>query len=229
MNPKITIPSPHLYLFQTLGTHLVRSIMYHLELRMPCPANSMASKKHQSCKTQLFEFIKEVSAATEHVPQQRSWFWTLPRHSTESVIACSATNSTTMAYEETPTTFIHKFPQWSHPIYSGWRCLISSMLVRRPVSTSAPSWDPASLYLMLHINNLPSKISFPSRPSADDIALYRFITSTDDSAKLQEDLQCQGQWEREWDMAFHPYKYKYSMLPFTKSHSSSLSNYILHT
>ena len=95
------------------------------------------------------------------------------------------------------------------------------------VKTGVPQGSVLGPCLFLcYINDLPSKISSPSRLFADDTAVYRFITCAEDPVKLQEDLQRLEQWEREWDMAFHPDKC--SVLPFTRSHSPPLSNYTLH-
>ena len=59
---------------------------------------------------------------------------------------------------------------------------------------------------LAYINDLPDKVSSNSRLFADDTAVDRKITSTEDQMTLQRDLDSLAQWENQWDMAFHPDK-----------------------
>ena len=62
---------------------------------------------------------------------------------------------------------------------------------------------------LLFINDLPDCVKYSGvRLFADDAAIYRKVSSVDDSKLLQEDLQHLAQWEETWQMAFHPGKCK---------------------
>ncbi|CAH1245879.1 Hypp7594 [Branchiostoma lanceolatum] len=85
-----------------------------------------------------------------------------------------------------------------------------------------------SLFLT-YINDLPKKIFSPSHLFADDTAVYRLIACPADPSKLQEDLDKLEDWEREWDMAFHPDKC--IQLPLTRARKplNADSNSTLHS
>ena len=62
------------------------------------------------------------------------------------------------------------------------------------------------LLFLIYINDLPSKVSSTARLFADDCLLYRVISSQEDAASLQEDLDRLQEWESDWQMAFNPDK-----------------------
>ena len=59
---------------------------------------------------------------------------------------------------------------------------------------------------LLYINDLPFRVSSPSRLFADDSIRYRFIACAQDQTVLQQDIKHLEKWESEWDMSFHPDK-----------------------
>ncbi|XP_076437648.1 uncharacterized protein LOC143276877 [Babylonia areolata] len=59
---------------------------------------------------------------------------------------------------------------------------------------------------LVFINDLPENLTSKTRMFADDTAMYRAISSTEDHAHLQEDLERLQIWERKWEMAFNPGK-----------------------
>ncbi|KAK7110963.1 hypothetical protein V1264_014752 [Littorina saxatilis] len=197
--------------------------MNHLETKNILTGQQHGFRKHRSCETQLLEFIEEVSTAMERGT------------TTEAVVLDFA-----KAFDRVNHSLLcHKL--YHYGIRGKTNSLIANFLSGRTqsvvvdgvqssfvkVKTGVPQGSVLGPCLFLcYINDLPSKISSPSRLFADDTAVYRFITCAEDPAKLQEDLQRLEQWEKEWDMAFHPDKY--CVLPFTRSHSPPLSNYTLH-
>ncbi|KAI8500850.1 hypothetical protein Bbelb_216680 [Branchiostoma belcheri] len=64
------------------------------------------------------------------------------------------------------------------------------------------------LLFLIYINDLPSALTSSARLFADDTAAYTYntITSIQDQALLQQDLERLAEWERKWDMSFHPGK-----------------------
>ena len=202
---------------------IVSAIMNHLEANNILANQQHGFRKHCSCETQLLEFIEEVSAAmergitTEVMVLDFAKAFDRVNHS----LLCHKLNH--YSIRGNTNRFIANF-------LSG--CMQSVVVDGArsgyvDVKTGVPQGSVLGPCLFLcYINDLPLKISSPSRLFADDTAVYRSITSPQDPAKLQEDLHRLEEWEKEWDMAFHPDKC--CVLSFTRSHSPPLSNYTLH-
>jgi len=78
-----------------------------------------------------------------------------------------------------------------------------------PVRSGVPQGTVLGPVLfLLFINDLPEEVSSKVRLFADDCILYREVTTTGDSEKLQEDLDNLLAWEQRWQMSFHPDKCK---------------------
>ena len=58
----------------------------------------------------------------------------------------------------------------------------------------------------LYMNNISTDIDSEIRLFADDCVCYREIRDTEDSLKLQKDIDRLGCWARKWDMRFQPVK-----------------------
>ena len=58
----------------------------------------------------------------------------------------------------------------------------------------------------LYINNITTEIDSEIRLFADDCVCYHEIKGTEDTVKLQEDIDCLGFWARKWGMRFQPVK-----------------------
>ena len=202
---------------------LVSAIMHHLETKNILSKEQHGFRKHRSCETQLLEFVEEVSASMESGT------------TTEAVVLDFA-----KAFDRVNHSLLcHKLNHYG--IRGNVNRFIANFLSGRTqsvvvegtrsncinVKTGVPQGSVLGPCLFLcYINDLPSKISSKSRLFADDTVAYRFITSANDPDKLQEDLQRLEEWEKEWDMAFHPDKC--SVISFTRSKSPPLNNYTLH-
>ena len=64
----------------------------------------------------------------------------------------------------------------------------------------------APVLFLAFINDLPDKISSEVRLFADDTVVYRKISTVEDAAALQNDLDALARWEEEWQMEFHASK-----------------------
>ena len=62
------------------------------------------------------------------------------------------------------------------------------------------------LLFSLYINDITTDIDSKIRLFADDCVCYRKIKGTEDTLKLQADIDRLGSWARKWDMRFQPIK-----------------------
>ena len=62
------------------------------------------------------------------------------------------------------------------------------------------------LLFSLYINDITEDIDSELRFFADDCVCYREIKDTEDTVKLQEDIDRLGCWARSWGMRFQPVK-----------------------
>ena len=60
------------------------------------------------------------------------------------------------------------------------------------------------LLFSLYINDITEDIDSELRLFADDCVCYREIKNTEDTVKLQEDIDRLGCWARSWGMRFQP-------------------------
>ena len=63
------------------------------------------------------------------------------------------------------------------------------------------------LLFSLYVNYIVVGIESEIRLFADDCVCYRQIGSTEDTSKLQKDINQLGKWARKWGMRFQPVKY----------------------
>ena len=57
---------------------------------------------------------------------------------------------------------------------------------------------------LAYINDLPDKLTALARLFADDTAVYKTVLNSEQQDQLQQDLQRLSEWEKSWDMLFHP-------------------------
>jgi hypothetical protein len=204
---------------------LVSAIMQHFEVHGILSDQQHGFRKNRSCETQLLEFVEEVSAAMERGT------------ATDAIVLDFA-----KAFDRVNhTLLVHKLDHYG--IRGNTNRWIAHFLSDRrqavvvngaqsgyvSVKSGVPQGSVLGPCLFLaYINDLPSRVSSPSRLFADDTALYRFIACPSDPAILQDDLRRLEGWEKEWDMAFHPDKC--SQLPLTRSRKplNATTRYTLH-
>ena len=82
------------------------------------------------------------------------------------------------------------------------------------------------LLFLVYINDLPELVTCKIRLFADDALIYREIDSTEDTLKLQEDLNQLMTWESDWSMEFNPEKCK--VLRVTNKRKTINQTYTMH-
>ena len=65
---------------------------------------------------------------------------------------------------------------------------------------------PCPLLFSLYINDIPTDTDSEIRLFADDCVCYGEIKDTEDTLKLQKDIDQLGCWARKWGMRFQPVK-----------------------
>ena len=96
-----------------------------------------------------------------------------------------------------------------------------------PVKSGVPQGSVLGPCLFLaYINDLPDHITSNARIVADDTAVDRRIKSLVDTVGLQKDLDSLSNWEKQWDMMFHPAKCY--VLRATRARTKIEADYFLH-
>ena len=81
-----------------------------------------------------------------------------------------------------------------------------------PVLSGVPQGTILGPLLFSMINDIMVGIESEIRLFADDCVCYRQIDSTEDTSKLQKDIDQLGKWARKWGMRFQPVKCKIMQL-----------------
>ena len=155
--------------------------------------------------------------------KQTSSLWTLLRPSVRLIIVSWSTSSTSTASkgksaDGSLTSWITEGRQrWSAvPVPH----LSASCLVYHK---GASGWDPACSSFTSMTFLTPRQ---PKLVSLRMTAAYKVVTCPDDQTQLQRDLNQLAEWEKWWDMAFHPGKC--TSLPVTRSRKPLGHQYELH-
>ena len=83
------------------------------------------------------------------------------------------------------------------------------------------------ILFLIYINDFHEYLTHSTlRLFADDSIIYKEIRSSNDTYKLQSDLDAAAKWEQDWLMSFHPDKC--SVLQITTKKQPIQHNYILH-
>ena len=96
-----------------------------------------------------------------------------------------------------------------------------------PVPSGVPQGSVLGPLLFLaYINDLPENVKSKVRLFADDTAIYMSLTTVNQSATLQNDLNTLEIWEKKWDMEFNPSKCQ--VIHVTKKKETIPTKYYLH-
>ena len=79
---------------------------------------------------------------------------------------------------------------------------------------------------LVYINDMPDLLTSSVRLFADDTAAYNIVASIDDQKHLQHNLDQLAEWEKRWDMLFHPSKCV--AIPVTRRKTVLQPEYHLH-
>ena len=184
--------------------HIVTShIMRHAEQNNILYPLQHGFRSGRSCKTQLIEFIDDVSSSLESGKQ------------TDILVM-----DFSKAFDKVCHSLLtHKLRHYGIGLKSvNW---ISAFLSDRsqsvvtdgemseqvPVESGVPQGSVLGPSLFLYyVNDLPANLRSTVRLFADDTIAYLTITSAADCHTLQSDLDKLSVWEKNWKMAFHPAK-----------------------
>ena len=85
------------------------------------------------------------------------------------------------------------------------------------------------LMFLLYINDITKDIDSPLRMFADDCLLYRIIESTEDTTKLQQDLNILSEWANTWQLNFNVTKCAVANTMYTRITHPTIHNYTLNS
>ena len=186
--------------------HIITStIMGHLEKHNILTDAQHGFRKHRSCESQLITTIQDLAKSVDD------------RGQTDVVLL-----DFSKAFDKVPHKRLMQKLQY-FGVRGNIHRWISDFLHERtqtvvlensrsktaPVQSGVPQGSVLGpLLFLLYINDLPDYIHNNStvRLFADDCVLYRPINTSEDTTKLQEDLEALQLWEKDWLMEFHPQK-----------------------
>ena len=202
---------------------VVSSMMQHFEENNILTRNQHGFRRQRSCETQLLELSEELFTSMEKGQQ------------TDVLIMDFA-----KAFDRVNHgLLLHKLQRYG--VNSSTLTWIASFLKDRsqvvvvngsssssvPVKSGVPQGSVLGPCLFLaFINDLPENLSSTSRLFADDTAVYGTVNNYVDAAELQQDLLRLEEWERNWEMMFHPAKCV--TLPITRKRNLRIPSYHLH-
>ena len=202
---------------------VVSNVMKHFETNKILTDNQHGFRRERSCETQLLEFTEELLTNLEGGQQ------------TDVLIMDFA-----KAFDKVNHSLLsHKLQRYGiHGSSLTWiknflKIRTQAVVVNGACSSTAPvkSGVPqGSVFgpclFLAYLNDLPDKLKATSRLFADDTAVYSTISGEADIAQLQEDLNHLSEWEKCWDMLFHPAKCV--SLSISCSRTPHDSSYFLH-
>jgi len=204
--------------------HIVTSnIMSHLDNHEILYKKQHGFRRGRSCESQLLELTHDLQSGLHEGKQ------------TDLIIMDFAKAFDKVSHEKLLTVLHHYAID---PLTISWiKGFLSnrsqSVVVDGATSSShlVTSGVPQGTVLgpalfLCYINSMPVGIDSAVRLFADDTVIYRQITSAEDHAILQQDLQKLARWEAEFSMEFHPQKC--SVLRVSRSKTPSLFDYTLH-
>ena len=184
--------------------HIVCSnIMAHLDEHKLLSDRQHAFRKKHSCETQLITVIDDWAKILDKGGQVDTFIFDFEK-----------------AFD-TPSHELVKCKLYGYGIGGKTLKWIYSFLCDRQqrvmVNGVKSDWAPVlsgvlqgtvlgSLLFSLYINDITEDIDSELRLFADDCVCYREIKDTEDTVKLQEDIDGLGCWARSWGMRFRPVK-----------------------
>ena len=202
---------------------VVSSVMQHFEAHNLLNDRQHGFRRGRSCESQLLEFVEELTTNLESGKQ------------TDILIMDFA-----KAFDRVNhSLLIHKLQRYG--IRGSTLTWINSFLKNRrqavvvdghqssyvSVRSGVPQGSVLGPCLFLaYINDLPDKLTALVRLFADDTAVYRIVDNCQQQDQLQQDLQSLTDWEKSWDMQFHPAKCV--SMSVTRSRRPLDRSYVLH-
>ena len=203
--------------------HVLHSqIMKHLDKYHVLTDQQHGFRKGHSCETQLIQTIHDLTSAADKRTQTdviimdfSKAFDTVPHNRLISKLKYYGINGKIITWI---SSFLKSRKQ--RVVVGGEH----SQWVK--VESGVPQGTVLGpLLFLLYINDLPENLNSTVRLFADDCVLYNTISTPQDAAILQRDLETLSTWEQIWQMSFNPEKCFVLRIP--ASRSPIISNYTL--
>ena len=184
--------------------HVIHShVISHLEANGSLTDTQNGFRKKRSCETQLLQTIDTLAKAINNKEQ------------IDSILLDFSKAFDKVCHRKLIIKLMHygingNILSWITDFLSNRsQCVV----VRGKSSKSSPviSGVPQGtvigpLLFLIYINDMPDEVKSRIALIADDAYLYRSISSAEDAAQLQNDLDNLVSWESKWSMQFHPDK-----------------------
>ena len=182
---------------------LTSNIMTHLELHGILCHQQHGFRRKRSCETQLLEFADEL---VNNMAKGRQ---------TDILVmdfanAFDKVNHSLLVHKLHHYGIQGKLLTWISDFLKDRRQAVVVNGIRSDfikVQSGVPQGSVLGPCLFLvYINDLPDLLTARARLFADDTAVYDVVESPEDQERLQQNLDQLAEWEKRWDMVFHPEK-----------------------
>jgi len=185
---------------KTMEHIIYHSIMDHLNQNNILIENQHGFRSNHSCVTQLITLTEDISHALDHQKQIdvilldfSKAFDSVPHQRLLTKLKHYGINNSILEWIE-------------HWLTRRTQCVVLDGETSNPVQvlSGVPQGTVLGpLMFLLYINDITKDINSPLRMFADDCLLYRIINSTEDTTRLQEDLNKLSEWANTWQLNFN--------------------------
>ena len=185
--------------------------MAHLELHGILCHQQHGFRRKRSCETQLLKFADELVNNMAKGKQTGILVMDFAK-------AFDKVNHSLLVYKLHHYGIQEKLLTWISDFLKDRRQAVVVNGIRSDfirVQSGVPQGSVLGPCLFLvYINDVPDLLTAHARLFTDDTAVYDVVESPEDQDRLQQNLDQLAEWEKRWDMVFHPEKC--STLPATR-------------
>ncbi|KAI8494635.1 hypothetical protein Bbelb_278610 [Branchiostoma belcheri] len=202
---------------------VVKHVMYHLESHAILNDAQHGFRRGRSCESQLLEMVEELTTNVESGKQTDILIMDFAKAFDRVNHSLLIHKLHRLGIQGSTLAWIESFlrDRRQAVIVDGYQSSYAS------VRSGVPQGSVLGPCLFLaYINDLPDKLTALARLFADDTAMYNVITNREQQDQLQRDLERLADWEKSWDMMFHPAKCV--TMTVTRSRKPLETSYVLH-
>ena len=197
--------------------------MHHLEAHAILSDSQHGFRRGRSCESQPLEFVEELATSLESGKQTDILIMDFAKAFDRVNHSLLIQKLHRYGIQGSTLTWIDSFLRDRRQAVVVDGHYLSYVSVRSGV----PQGSVLGPCLFLaYINDLSDKLTALARLFSDYTAVYRVVSNSEQQDQLQQDPQCLSEWEKSWDMLFHPAECV--SMPFTRSRSPLDHPCVLH-